>query len=348
MIFDISTISDPALKDQYDRLKKRGESTAGAIQKAYSLPSISIDFDSSSDFNASAGSEGKGYAIRLNSAVPLLIYLVFEKLFSFPTILPEISSTDEPVSDYSVPFIVDPGDINARQEWEIQLTELRSFTARMLADISMTYILLHEFGHVLCGHVEGNKHYNGSSKILELNAMPSTGDFKSSDRNQAWEYDADAVAVTLLMRYVEELMEDIDKNERTKKVFYKGEDTLPHILSLFSVSLFALFSYVRGARYKLNRYSSHPHPMVRSFYIKDMLVKAAEDLWPLNRKSFISLQDERLEEFFLALEELELIDGKRFSEGYMDSINGELSRLRELQACYRESCAEWTWIGWEK
>ncbi len=108
----------------------------------------------------------------------------------------------------------------------------------------------------------------------------------------------------------------------------------------------ALFSYIRGTRYRLKLQSSHPHPMVRAFYVKDMLITAIRDQWDFDLETMLSLMDTRLDEMLDALHALGLSNNAAFTDAYIDELNAERDRVMALRRTHRQACAEWSWISW--
>jgi hypothetical protein len=207
-------------------------------------------------------------------------------------------------------------------------------------------VLCHEVGHILNGHIEGLKHYEGEKKLAELVSYSKTSKMRY-ERRQAWEYDADAIASTLLMNFVGELVADIEKHERTAELFDHGDNVLEQVLSVTIVALFAFFSYMRGVRHKLQLKSTHPHPVVRAYYIKNMLATAASNRWDVDMEVLEILIDVRFAEFLDAMEKIDLFDFSIFDQNYISQVAEHCDRLAALQKKYKNSCKDWSWISWD-
>lgn len=340
--FDIESLAEEAIRERYRRLALRSQSVAKAMHEGFGdsrLP-IEMAFIDEQHFNAYASSTSDAYRIELAAPVPLLTVLLFERLLSDARILPWLGTDGPDKASYDVPFIIDPAAFETRHDWSIGLSRVRSLAAGLLADLALTFVMLHEVGHVLCGHVDALRTSGSTARLAELFAAVDA-DPDETDRSLAWEADADAVAASLLLDYIDEVVTVQDRHADAKLIFARGNTTVEHVLSLSIVALYALFCYLRGTRYELGLSSSHPHPFVRAHYVKDMLVTAASQRWPLDLEALFELIDERLDEMLIMLEELGLSDNVRFDDAYIDATNDELARLTVLRNSHRPSARAW-------
>lgn len=348
-VFDYTKLSDPEILSLYRRVMSVSMETATAIKNGYS-PSMPIAayFVDDEVFQASAGIEDGRYLVLFARPVPILVRILFDKILAHPALMPWLPSElgNKGGSDYDVPFIVDPLTFSRTENWGIRVNAPRTFAAGTLADICLCFIILHEFGHIICGHGEGVSHYYGRNHFLEFSASLPPSKLET-ERDRAWEFDADVVAATLMMQFIVELVADVDKNPRTKQFLGDAGDRVAQALSLAVAGLFALFSYLQGMRRDLGLFSSHPHPMVRAQYVKDLLVVAARERFSFDEDLFLQLMDERLNEMMIALQENGLFDASVFTDGYSAEIKRQKSELRALQAKYRSSCSDWCWFEWE-
>ncbi|MBL4787285.1 MAG: hypothetical protein JKY49_17910 [Cohaesibacteraceae bacterium] len=259
-----------------------------------------------------------------------------------------MNSSGKLESHYSIPFIVDPINFEARREWKIELNAIRSFAAGVFSEICSSFVICHEVGHIACGHIEGLKHFEGPGSLAEMASMSG---FKkksksNTERRQVWEYDADAVACQLLSNYVSELIDDVKVNKRTAELFGSEENIPETVLALTIVALFAFFSYMRGVRYKLHFNSDHPHPIVRACYIRNMLYTATKERWNINSDILMILVDQWLDDLRDSLEHIDFLDDSAFGEDHMSLIDTHHDRLKSLRKVHGKSCDQWTWISW--
>lgn len=346
--FDHETLSDPAIRQEFTVLQKRAEAIGKAVCAAYGdgRKPITFRFVDGRQFNARAGKTPDAFFIEINAAVPLFHMVLFSRLLSDKSVLPYLDAGGPVVSDFGLPFVIDPFDFERRADWRCQLNDIRAFAAGTMADICSTFAVCHEFGHIISGHVEARHALDKSAHVSELisrTKIPAS----VMDRLQAWEYEADFVGSSLMARFIEALIADCQVNPRTREMFKpRKEREVEHALAVALAALFAFFMYVQGMRVKLGKTAAHPHPMVRAHYIKSMLLKVLESDKKLNLRYFHRLLDQRLDEVMAGLERLGIFDGKNYSDDYVRNINAEVERLRLSEKDNRRICAPWSWITW--
>ncbi len=347
--FDITTISDEGLRREYQFLESRADNIARSVSAAYGAgrKPIAFRYINESEFNAYAGEDGNSYTVEVNASMPLFGVILFSRLLSDAAVFPFLDAAGMKASDYALPFIIDPADFDRRVDWQIKLNGIRAFAASTIADICSTFVICHEVGHIMSGHVEGIRFYERRARVAELVSRARIAGTTVA-RRQAWEYDADVIAASLLIQFIDQLIEIGERDARVRAIFCRDDGrSLEHTLAIVVAGLFAYFSYVQGMRHKLDKSSSHPAPIVRAHYLKDMLFAAVRDRNGFDAGLFHALLDERVDEMLIALEQVELFNASVHSEAYIDDIESELERLQVLQRQYRPSCARWTWIGWD-
>ena len=345
--FDFNTISDEAIRTEYRHILLRGQAIADAAVATYrpNGNKIEVSYVSEQAFNAYARPKDQSYAIEIDSSIVLFNLILFSKLMTDSQMLPYLGEAKQLESDYQLPFIIDPIDFDERANWKIELDKIRSFAAGTMADICSTFVICHEVGHVMSGHIEGLQAYEGKDVIAEMASFVSMPQ-KTKERRKAWEADADSIACGLLINFIAELFEDTRKNPRTAKMFGADEQALANILAISLSALFAFFCYVRGVRNHLNLSGHHPHPMVRSYHVRDMLLAHAFNRWDIDQDQLLEILDLRFGETLDCLNKIGLFDGRIYTEAYMDEVEADLAHLGALQARYRSTCRQWAWISW--
>jgi hypothetical protein len=314
-MFDVENVAEIGIRTDLRHIAHRAGSIGQQLHFAYGTgrDSIVFRFISDYEFNAYAGKAETNYTIELNVAVPLFSIILFYRLLSYPSVLPFLSTDGATPSDFSLPFVIDPADFARRADWTVRANAIRAFAAGTIADFCSTFVVCHEFGHILSGHVEGMQHYYGADRVAEF-VRSEAGTGVVTGRRQAWEYEADKVGAALAIQFVEQLATARDEEPRTKTVFSDGAGHhLEHSLAICVAALLAFFIYVQGMRTKLDRRSSHPHPYVRATYLKHMLVQAALRRGEFNLAVFDTYLDMRLDEFLAALEATGLLDGRTYT-----------------------------------
>lgn len=355
--FDYRLFSNQAIELEYKHLELRANSIASSIMQSYgkSKKPIGFRFIDEREFNAFASldDDGSRYWVEVNAAVPLLIMILFYRLLTDKRVLPYLDPGGEAVANYELPFILNPEVFDERVDWQVRTNAIRSFAAGTIADLCSTFVVLHEFGHIICGHTEGIRYYEKDEKLAELVSRPrkwlnaTARHIEALERRKAWERDADLIGAVLLAQFVDELANPTFTEERTRRVFTntKGVE-LEHTLAIAIAALFALFCYVQGSRRKLHKDSSHPHPHVRSLFVKDILVQELATRKNLNMDKLDALAMERLDEMMDALIDIELLDTRIYSAAYDRALDRERDGLETLHATFKESCARWRWFEW--
>ncbi|WP_149535755.1 M48 family metalloprotease [Siccirubricoccus phaeus] len=347
--FDIGAISDEGLRREYQHLQSRVRSVARSLREGYGQGRKPIEFRYINDgsFNAYAGMDAAAFRIEINASVPLFVTILFYRILSDRKFLPFLDTRGTRASRMSLPAVVDPSNFDRRQTWHIALNGIRAFAAGTIADACSSIIAYHELGHIVSGHVEARAVLEGKHRVAELlerAIVPA----EIAERRQAWEYEADGVANTLIARFIEELVEECGKSERVAAVFARADGRhLEHTLAILVTAAFAFFSYVQGVRRKIRKVSSHPAPMVRAYYLKDMLFAIFRRKVEFDQRLFLELLDKRMDEMIGVLVKLGLMDLDSYTDEYIDQIDDELARLAELQMRYRPVSAPWAWISWD-
>lgn len=345
--FDPANIRDEAIRDRYKRILRRGDTIAATMRGTFGPDHapIRMRFVDEPTFNAYASRDAQGYLLELTRPVPLLLLVLFERLLADPRVFPWLDASGDVVTDYGIDFVADPANFSLRERWQIKLTEGRAFAASILADIATAFIQLHELGHIIGGHIEANHHLTGRWAVAEM----LDTEFQSRrqlERERAWEADADAIAVSFLAQYLNELIDQTRINAMAAAVFGRDAHTVEHILSVTAVALFAVFAYVRGVRYRLGKRSSHPHPFVRSFYVKDMLFTAGRRQWPIDLAVLAELTDQRLDEMLTVLDDVGLSKSHLYDDAYLARAEAGVARIIATRAKHRKVCTPWAWVSW--
>lgn len=354
--FDYRQISDQAIQLDYQRLELRANNIASSIMRAYggSKKPIGFRFIDEREFNAFASldDDGSCYWVEVNAAVPLLVMILFYRLFTDKRILPYLDLDGEAVANCELPFILDPEAFDRRVNWRIKTNAIRSFAAGIIADLCNTFVVLHEFGHIICGHIEGIRYYEEGKKLAELVSRPhkplniTARHTDALERRKAWERDADMIGAIFLAQFVGNLANPILTEQHTRVFTVAKDFELEHTLAIVVAALFAFFCYVQGTHRKLHKESSHPHPFVRGLFVKDILVKELARRKNVNMKKFNAFMMERLDEMMDALIDIDLLDMRTYSAANHRALERERNNLKTLHATFKESCARWRWFEW--
>jgi hypothetical protein len=346
--FDINQISDEAIRTDFRHLERRANLIAKSLVEGYGpgRKPIEFRFINESEFNAYArfDTANDQHLVEINAAVPLFTMILFYRLLSDNRVLHYLDPAGAVASDFDLPFVIDHENFERRVDWKIEANSIRAFAAGTIADICNTFVILHEFAHVICGHVDAMQYYEGKAKVAEF-ASRRKQPKADKDRRLAWEAEADMIAAGFLVQYIGDLVEVTKTDLRAKQVFghvqgYEWE----HTLAIVVASLFGFFCYVEGTRRALHQHGDHPHPQVRSLAIKDFLLQAAEQRVAIDGEPFSIALDARLSEMMDVSYELGLFDPKQFTTAYSDGIDSQLEALRSLVEEFQDSCFGCRWF----
>lgn len=344
--FDIETFQDPGIRAQYQSLMKRFKSIARSVEATYKLDDRMIvpEFYRADAFNACVERHPGRYRISIALPAPVLLMIFFDKLLGNPSVMSWLRSDIEREVAYSIPFSIRAQDLTHTSDWSISTSKIRAFAAYTLSDIATTFIFMHEIGHILCGHLENSRMSDGQNMIAEFEF---TDDQKiDHDLAQLREYEADAVAGSLITHYVLELIDDISVNPRTREAFGPDSMAAEQCTSLCIMALYGMFAYLRGAQRRLRTSSSHPDPRVRSFYVRDIVCQAMMAEKSMDQELLLDLLEARFEEFNTELVKLGLLRDNAYSPDNLVAIQESIKRLQDLKVKHRSTSEKFSFIGW--
>lgn len=346
-IYDIDAIQDDGIRIQYQTLRKRFRSLAKQIETIYKLDGRHIEFDFTVDgtFNASVEMTDDKYRIHMSNAVPVLLMILFDKLLSDDQSLPWVSSEGTGEVAYDIPFSIKTSDLQQRENWIVETNKIRAFASYTLADVATSFMFLHELGHVLGGHLKDLEARKEPAFHAEFN-MRETSQGQHTWLHQLREYQADSVGAYLVTHIIEELIEDVNVNERTGTVFGPAEVAAENTIALAVMALYGLFAYVKGQERKLKRTSSHPDPLVRAVYTRDLIYQIMQS----NRAFDVELSQDmlqaRFDEMNSVLVSLALVDPKSVTDDGIEAATSLATKLKDLQKSRGDQAARFAFIDW--
>lgn len=349
--FDFSQLNDRNLKRLYEYIPSRCNEVIESFRAAYGKTSdyyqVSFQFVLSDHLNAEAGRQKDQYAVAIHTPTILLLRTLFESLLSFNYIIPEIGTGIAPdATDLrELPFILNLSQPATFQNVPITTDTRRQFAASMLADFCSSFILLHEVGHVILGHTESADHYFGRP-ITEFASWQDVGQ-KGQYLRQSYEYDADAVAGKLLVQYIADFIRVIETRPDYTAIFgplAKDGYLIERVTALIIMSLYVMFTYMAQAAKKLNKFASHPHPLHRSFYSKDIILKAMEQQGPIDIKRTLKFNQYYFDRFSDALQSLKLVPYPTMTSALTRDISKQTRLIGDRASKLRVFSEEWSWL----
>ena len=300
--FDLSQLSSETVRAHYRNVLARIDEVAASFIAGYkpagTPATLTTRYVQSQEFNASTWIEGDATVIGLSAAIIPLLSTLFSVLLSDANVLPALPalSKRQVKQKRKALFSLDPLQPTVLTEVTLALSEERAAAAHVLSDLCVSFIYLHEIGHVVCGHVGATQHFTGGDGLTEY--VESKGTAPSQLRlRQYWEYQADAIAAALIPQYLDTLLTHADRRHqwiRSLAAGRRGKSLLPlHLAALSNMSLAIMFHYLEGCRLEHAAEAAHPHPVVRSLYVKDILARQAVTRWGCDPRKIGKLQYEQ-------------------------------------------------------
>ncbi|WP_421830236.1 hypothetical protein [Larkinella sp.] len=229
------------------------------------FPSPNVYFVDGTDVNAFAFKEDEEYFIGINEGTVLLLMKLFYRMLSHRDILPQIGDLSKEVSPPKSPDIdINEATQKKREESIFPVDSTRSQFAVALTYFAFRFILMHEYAHILKGHVDYLENKTGLAMVSDNENL--TEDVGGDWIRQAIEIDADDYSAQI--GYYFHIAILIDLNNRGTQT--KDGLNTPEIASFawyFSIS--ALFRLVGSKGYSPNNFftSLYPPPAIRTYFI---------------------------------------------------------------------------------
>jgi len=234
---------------------------------------LEISYVDSPPFNASAGRRNEQYRIRVHVSVAAILHFVFNHLFRHAALLPKLGSFAEgdtyAVFDHGIPTAL-PTDVSAEQA-VVQLLAMsrpsddqRTQMAAIATRIALSFCVLHEVAHVLCGHARyAALHFRGS-EVTEF--LGSKRPVIEHHLRRAWEYEADKTAAAALMQWLA-----TDANLRAHLAELMGDSVERDLLWLAGFSLRVLFRLLAQVQTATSNTPVHAPAELRSEIVQNAI-----------------------------------------------------------------------------
>lgn len=283
---------------------------------------ISIEFQKTYALNARVQRLGNGYHIDISDAFEPNIYQVMLNIVNLPDVLP----------------------------WLQKDREERTKGAAILTRLCMEFVVAHEHGHIIGGHVDKLAlEENGADGISEFNVVSRYDDVEFDERAHAWEYEADSIGASLLDQPIDDLIalvrnQNLADGERT----FLGEAgmAVEHIGALSIAALYVLFRLLRKTKDELKMVGYHPDPLVRAFACRDVIFHRLTQRHECDQKRLKKTLHYHLETFDWALEDLGYSASQMIDDEGVEQVNVALAELAKLQSKYHDQTRDTRHSEW--
>jgi hypothetical protein len=271
----------------FNRLNERANKWIQLVTAATNYqrpaPIIYFDFLNSFKLNASASKVNDNlYFIAINSGTLLLVYDLFLRELSDPDILTKIGDSKQEIKSaepypYQITNFLDlpPDEFNIIRLHKPANDSIRHLYTFHLVDIVTDFIIAHETGHILYGHVGYISSVNNSSSLDEIaNATPELTNLDL----QTLEFDADCFAVNQgIWKYLMHF-----KNRDIPVEYAPFFNSFEDVLFTWCFAIFSFLRIMGPGNYQPKDFlhSSHPAPRIRQVIIMRCIATMIEKRYP--------------------------------------------------------------------
>ncbi|MDM0110541.1 hypothetical protein QTI66_00165 [Variovorax sp. J22R133] len=339
------------MREHFSNVEARFAEAAQSFVESYAPAGFQGDIRSryvdTSKFNAAAWREGQDLVVGISAAAIPLLTMLFAAILSDSDVLPSLPTAPEDDTEFrwEARFIMDPSAPSDMVRIEHALTPERMDAAYVLADLCVSFLVLHELGHVACGHVQALEQLLRLPSLVE-HVAEHRGRVRQKRLRQYWEYQADAIGASLLLQYVETLAKLADSRQSwLRKVAPQASESEMriHCAALASMAVATMFIYLEQCRLVARAEHFHPHPVVRALYIKDIVANQAVTRWNCEAADVGDLQFDYLDPFLRSLERIGLGTTDDWEDQVLTTMIRKALRAGRSEKL-RDFARPWSWI----
>jgi len=356
---DVDELPDGHLKTHCQYLLSRATDINHSLVSGYGMPAyldnIRLRITAKPYIGASIRCDAGLAEIELSIKMIHSLRCLFERLFSDDALLPQIADDSEGRIRYSGQYLK---DVIRSDDWvmyDFDLSKNHWMASNALSDLCITFVLLHEYGHLIAGHAGYQSEHSEGGYVSEFATITESREDNPNLRRY-WEYQADNIAASFLTQYVERLI-DVAPNHQTWILHLRKEPMSSKLAIATEVSALAigvihvLFLYMDYLSDKDDRKSYHPAAQGRMMYSKDILAEhMCLRITDLSPEIIVETYFEQyLENVMSAMNNIGIPTTHRFGDDYMQVGETDYQTLVHSHEQYRSVTAPWSWIdvnGW--
>ncbi|MFA6151717.1 MAG: hypothetical protein WC716_10390 [Chitinophagaceae bacterium] len=234
------------------------------------LPEVYFDFIKNTSLNACASKMDGKYFIGINIGTYFLISDLFFRMLATKTILPEygdISNEDDvkkifnaQITDTNILYVAkDPHEKVAPKGI------VRHHLAQLLTSFAIKFLVMHEYGHIIYGHVD---YLENKTKNCYWSEIAETNNDNKLDSlfSQTLEMDADCYGINIGITQLISYSENINKIKEELNKFYSPLESSLSLWFFSIYSLFRLFGYHNRDIEKM-KVTHHPQSGIRQHIV---------------------------------------------------------------------------------
>jgi len=273
------------------------------------LPDVHIGFINNSTLNAVAGRYKSKYFIGINVGTIMILDDLFNRMLSNPNILIDYGDALSETNMEKV-FTVQMTDyenlFNINGEAALPKDKVRQNLARHFTAQALKFLVTHEYGHIVCGHLGYLDSLGLDQSLKEADGFIDNKINFTPIFSQTLELDADSIGIVYTIRSAQYLLSIALPDEF--KLFYKN---LNDTLSLWLFPIYSLWKLSDNNEPNSKEFHnlSHPSPSTRQYItiatISTMLISSPKDF---------KLDGEEIKRLVAALHQTTLDVENAFSE----------------------------------
>ncbi len=351
--FNIRRLTNPDLVEYFQAIEARMSELARSVIDGYGLVAglkgIDNKIANSIEFNASAAAPDDTAQISINASVPIVLRALFDFVLSNDDLLPGLNGDPQEAYDFHTQLFVDVSEPTKLTSPRIVLSKEKSRVSVALSDLCVTFMITHEYGHLLCGHAGALAANFADEVCVEFGDRDKnlSGDY---GLRQYWEYQADCIGASLLAQYATDFIQNPNPAADSIKAVLTADglsqreiDT--HLAAMVIASLHVLFLYSDGCKFDSGQFSFHPPAQARIMYVKDIVATEIADRCGLSADAIGETYHQHyLSRFVGMLDEIGLKAIEGFKDDYLDEIYEISNNLKQSHSKYRTYCKPWSWL----
>jgi hypothetical protein len=248
---DVDRPEENSIKTFYDIIEILNKTTPN-------LPIPYVSVVDSYEVNAIVTKVDKQYYIGLFRGAILMLAELFSRMLANPNILPNIGNTtsevlNERISSAQFAYFEDFVNFADLQNPSVPKDPVRLELASYFLHTAVTYLLLHEYAHIVNGHIDftRSKYQNNDFEEKLSNVTVNgalTENISSIMFRQTCEYDADNWAGNISLKLMKMMIENTQPKSFLMDVVYKDYKSAIYYYN------FSIYSYWRifGFKYEMN------------------------------------------------------------------------------------------------
>ncbi|MEJ6981576.1 hypothetical protein WG906_14005 [Pedobacter sp. P351] len=237
------------------------------------LPDVFIAFIDNGVLNAAVTKNADKYFIGINIGTFFLLNDIFFRMLSNRHVLTDFGDCSKESEGNKIfnPQITDVDILFSAKEPSEKITPKdikRFYLAQLLSSLAMKFLFLHEYAHIIYGHLDFYIDSTKACTLVELLYSENNNDLKRIEPliSQTLEMDADCFAVNIAMQDILFITRNTSLIKEQISFFYNDLSTSLRIWLFAVYSLFRLFGASTPKETDLKRLS-HPPPGIRQHII---------------------------------------------------------------------------------